>query len=111
MISDDDLENTLEAGTTMAPSTPRAQVFMSYARANRPIVEQLLADLTARGIRVWIDRSGLEPGTDDWEQAIRDAIRASWAVLFVASPDSRRSRYVKDELRIANMYKCKVFPV
>jgi hypothetical protein len=108
MIGDNDLEKSLQAGTTMADTTAPAQVFMSYARANRPIVEKLYAALTARGIQVWIDRSGLEPGTDDWEQAIRDAIRASWAVLFVASPDSRRSRYVKDELRIANMYKCRI---
>jgi WD40 repeat protein len=114
MIVDNDLDNAPQAEITMATTasaTGRTQVFMSYARANRAIVERLLADLTAHGIRVWIDRSGLEPGTDDWEQAIRDAIRDSWAVLFVASPDARRSRYVKDELRIANMYKCRVFPV
>jgi hypothetical protein len=95
----------------MQDQRPSNQVFVSYASANRAIVDRLFHDLTARGINVWIDKSGLEPGTEDWEQALRDAIRNSWAVLFVASPTSRRSRYVKDELRIANMYQCRIYPV
>ncbi len=95
----------------MPDGLTRTQVFVSYAGADRAIVEQIYTDLKARGIDAWIDQSGLEAGTPDWEQTLRDAIRNSWAVLLMASPRSRRSLYVKDELRIANYYKCKIFPL
>ncbi len=86
-------------------------VFISYSRVNRPFVETLIRDLETHGIQVWIDQKGLVAGTPDWEQTLRDAIRGSSAVLLIASPASRQSRYVKDELRIAEMYKRAVYPV
>ncbi|MEP7288798.1 MAG: TIR domain-containing protein [Chloroflexota bacterium] len=86
-------------------------VFISYSRADQAFISRLIDDLQARGVRVWIDQSGLEPGTPDWEDALREAIRASRALLLIASPNSRKSRYVKDEIRIAEMYQRPVYPV
>lgn len=86
-------------------------VFLSYARADSELVTRLKTDLQNQGIQVWIDREGLQPGTLDWEEALRTAIRAARAVLLIASPNARSSRYVRDELRIAEMYQRPVYPL
>lgn len=86
-------------------------VFVSYSSNDRAFVEKLTADLRARGVNIWIDQTGLKAGTPDWEQALRDAIRQSRAVLLIASRSARLSRYVKDEIRIAQMYGRPLYPV
>jgi hypothetical protein len=85
-------------------------VFISYSRADNALVTRLKDNLEASGISIWVDRESLRPGTPDWEEALRNAICAAYAVLLVASPNARCSRYVKDELRIAEMYQRPVCP-
>ena len=92
-------------------TTPQPFVFVSYAHANEPLVRRLIADLKVRGINAWVDESRLEAGTPDWESALRVAISGAKAVILIASPDARASRYVKDELRIAEMYKRRIYPL
>jgi WD40 repeat protein len=86
-------------------------VFLCYARADSELVTRLSTDLLGKGISVWIDREGLQPGTLDWEEALLTAIRAARAVVLIASPDARSSRYVRDELRIAELYQRPVYPL
>ncbi len=86
-------------------------VFLCYARADSELVTRLKTDLLSLGVHVWIDREGLQPGTLDWEEALRTAIRSAQAVLLIASPNARSSRYVRDELRIAEMYQRPVYPL
>ncbi len=86
-------------------------VFVSYSHEDRNFVTRLRTDLQAHGIEVWVDKEGIQAGTPDWEQALRDAIHTAHAVLFIASPDARNSRYVKDELRIAEYYQRVVYPL
>jgi len=86
-------------------------VFLCYARADSERVIALKTDLQGQDISVWIDREGLQPGTLDWEEALRTAIRAARAVLLIASPNARSSRYVRDELRIAELYQRPVYPL
>jgi|GEM_PF-1067258 len=88
-----------------------AKVFISYSTTDSPIVDELRADLQQAGIEVWIDKVGLHPGTPDWDQALRDAIRKSDAILLAASPNSRRSPFVGDELALAEATKKPIFPV
>lgn len=64
------------------------RVFISYSHEDARFVEKLTADLVTEGISVWIDRTGLAPGTPNWDQAIREAIRAARAVLLVDSPSA-----------------------
>ncbi|MEM6284686.1 MAG: TIR domain-containing protein, partial [Chloroflexota bacterium] len=101
---------------TVTPETPNAppsgeHVFVSYSRADKERVMDIIPALERAGIRIWVDQSGLTPGTPDWEQALRDAIQGSKAVILAASPDSRRSVFVKDELRIAQMYGRPLYPI
>ncbi len=88
-----------------------AHVFIIYARANKAFVTRLIGDLQAGGVNVWIDKQGLKAGIPDWDEALRDAIRGSQAVLLIASPESRQSRYVKDELAVAAMYQRDIYPI
>ncbi len=88
-----------------------SHVFISYSRQDKVFVDKLIADLQKASVNVWIDKEGLKVGTPDWEQAIRDAIRGSYAVLVIASPDSRESRFVRDELLIAEMYNCSLLAI
>jgi hypothetical protein len=79
----------------------RTHVFFSFANLDIEIVRRLTTRLQAEGIVVWTGDEKLAPGTLDWEQAVREAIDASFAVLFIASPTSARSVYVRGELGIA----------
>src|SRR6266571_5778541 len=61
-------------------------VFLSYARADHEFVRRLRMDLEAQGINVWIDKEALQPGTTEWDEATRMAIRACQAVVLIVSP-------------------------
>jgi toxoflavin biosynthesis protein ToxD len=86
-------------------------VFISYSRRDDDFITRLLPDLLAHNVDVWLDHIRLKPGTEDWEKAIREGIRSSQAVVLIASPDSRQSPYVRDELDIAKNYQIPVFPL
>lgn len=72
-----------------------ADVFISYARADRPQAERLASALAERGFSVWWDR-GLTPGADFSAQIERELTQAR-AVLVCWSEQALQSRWVKDE--------------
>jgi signal transduction histidine kinase len=86
-------------------------VFISYSHADSDFIARFIPDLQNAGINVWIDQQGLRPGTRNWEDALRQAISTASAILLIASPSSRRSNYVQDELAIAEMYRRPIYPV
>ena len=91
--------------------TTSAWVYVAHAQADDSVVDRLRIDLQHYRITVWVDEHDLLPGTPDWEQALREAIRASLAILLLASPHTRSSRYVADELRVAELYGRRVYPL
>lgn len=88
-----------------------AQFFISYSRVNLQAVERLRQDLQNADLNIWIDQVGLQPGTPDWDEALRNAIQQCDAVILVASPESRRSPYVRDEIALAQDAKKPIYPV
>jgi TIR domain len=86
-------------------------VFISYSRADSDFAARLIRDLEARGIGVWIDVDGLQPGTPNWEISIRAAISQAFALIFVASPNSAQSGPVHGELSIAGDTNKTILPV
>ncbi|GEM_PF-3132244 len=90
-------------------SQERPGVFVSYSRQDAAVARRVKAALEARGICVWMDEKGIRPGTPDWEAALRDAIKQSAALVLIASPNSRQSSYVKDELRLADTYQSHIY--
>ena len=89
---------------------PKPRIFISYSRKDFDTVNQLRNDLRDNDIDIWIDKVGLTPGTLSWEQALRDAIRDADAVLLCASPDSRGSPYVRDEVALAKQAGKAIYP-
>jgi len=95
---------------TSSSHIPR-HVFISYAHADSAFADRLVDDLERANIPCWIDRLGLQPGTPDWEQAIREAIADAFAVLLIASPASRQALAVQGELVLASGSACHVIPL
>jgi len=93
------------------PENLPEHIFISFSNSDKELVEQLAADLEEQGIPVWTDYEKLVPGTPDWESAIRDAIDQCFAVLLLASPDSRKSVYVKGEVNVAETKGRPVYPL
>ncbi len=86
------------------------KVFVSYSRRDQDFVLQLARDLDDRGVEAWIDADNLHAGAD-WEQGLGQAIAASKVVILVISPDSMSSKYVADEIRLAEQHGKSIVPL
>jgi adenylate cyclase len=76
-----------------------ADVFISYARADKARVAPLVAAIEARGWSVWWDPE-ISPGAE-FDDEIDVALQAAKAVLVVWTPTSVASRWVRGEARDA----------
>jgi dipeptidyl aminopeptidase/acylaminoacyl peptidase len=85
------------AAETPTAAAPR-KVFVSYARADRKYLDQLLVALEPlrqeRGLEIWSDRA-IDAGMP-WNEEIRG--RLAWAdiILFLVSPPLFSSKYISD---------------
>lgn len=77
-------------------------VFISYVRENGPVVNRIADTLCSRGIRVWLDRDSIAPGSR-WKREIRRAITEGgfFVACFSAEYSSRGRTYMNEELTIA----------
>ncbi len=74
-----------------------ADVFVSYARSDKPRVAPLVAAIEAQGWSVWWDPA-ITPG-QEFDQQIALELKAAAAVLVVWTPSSVSSRWVRGEAR------------
>jgi hypothetical protein len=72
-------------------------VFLSYAHADRPIVEAVAADLRRFKVRAWVDQQILVPG-DSLLTEIRHGLNRANALVFFASRASLQSVWARHEL-------------
>jgi len=86
-------------------------VFVSYSHQDKGFAQKIINDLRKANFDVWIDYVGLQPGTPNWNKAIRDAISHSFAVLLLASPNSEQSDVVQGELSLARRKRCPIYPI
>lgn len=86
-------------------------VFMSYPRRDRPFVRRVSRDLERAGLRTWVDAEDLQPGTDNWQRALRRAVSGAHAVILVCTPNTAESPYVQAELLLAQQASCMVLPI
>jgi TIR domain len=84
--------------------------FISYSHRDQVTAQKVRGDLEAAGIKTWIDEQ-LEPGTPIWEQAIRNAIAGSCAVVLIASPHAKDGPYVQAELLLAESNGREILPI
>lgn len=80
--------------------TSHYDVFLSYARENRDLVQELVRVLKGRGLSVWWDRA-IRAGRD-FEQDIDLALANSKCVLVLWSEHSVASTWVRSEARDAH---------
>ena len=75
-----------------------ADIFISYARADKVRVERLVAALQANGWNVWWD-AAVSPG-EEFDDVIAAALERAKTVLVVWTPTSVASRWVRGEARV-----------
>jgi hypothetical protein len=74
-------------------------VFLSYARADSAVVQQVAEGLAAAGVRVWLDNVS-QAGTN-WMREIERELSAADFVAFFISPHSVGSGWAEQELQVA----------
>jgi len=85
-------------------------IFISYSRTDRGFVDDLVRDLTKRGIVCWLDRHKIEGG-QLWRAQLATAIRQCDACLAVLSPEAVASGNVKRELAVAESNHRRIIPL
>jgi hypothetical protein len=77
-------------------------VFISYVHEDREQVQQLCDELTAHGVKVWLDRDDIQPGAR-WKEVIREAIRKGdfFVACFSQAYHGRDKTYMNEELTLA----------
>ena len=89
------------------------QIFLSYAREDEEFARSLSSRLMKRGLSVWSPEDELLPGDNVWFR-IGEALKKSKAMVVLISPDSMRSKHVRQEIEYAlgdPNYEGRVFPV
>ena len=78
-----------------------SQIFISYAKEDRVVAQQLYQELTDNGFTAWLDVVDLRPG-QEWELEIKKAIRESPIFLACLSTHAVSKRgFVQSELNSA----------
>ena len=77
-------------------------VFISYIHENTEDVDRLYQELISHGIKVWLDRNDIKPGSR-WKDAVRKAIREGtfFIACFSKEYNKRNDTYMNEELTIA----------
>ena len=90
-----------------------SSAFVSYAHKNEDIVMNIIEELRRAipALQIWVDKEQIAPGTPDWRDALKSAIEDSAMILWMASPDSRASEVVIDELTVGKKAELKILPV
>jgi hypothetical protein len=99
-----------QAGLIDRLEDPMGNIFLSYSRKDKGIVERLKNRLEAAGHYVWIDIEGIRGG-DQWRRAIAEAIRQADTFVLLLSSNAVKSDNVCKELNLAEENKSRVIPV
>lgn len=77
-----------------------SKIFLSYSRKNDEFALKLAKDLRAVGVNIWIDQIDVKVG-QNWDDVTEDALNSSDIMLLILSPESVKSKNVKDEIAFA----------
>lgn len=84
-------------------------LFVSYARTDQEVVEQIAQELIDRGISVWRDQEKIHAG-QRWPKALGEAIASNDFVLLIWSHNSAASEFVELEWSTAIALKKTILP-
>jgi HEAT repeat protein len=87
------------------------QVFISYARADGgDYASSIIRQLQKNDFKHWIDSDKIGIG-DEWLERIDDALRTSFALILIITPEALKSKHVTYEWIFALGRGIKVFPL
>ena len=84
-------------------------VFISYSKKDKKYANNLVKEIRIQGFDVWID-DRIDYG-DQWEKTIEAKLEGCGAFILIMTPDSKGSRWVKNELARAERRGKKIFPL
>ncbi|MDH3402231.1 MAG: TIR domain-containing protein [Acidobacteriota bacterium] len=84
--------------------------FVSYAREDSELVDQLVDELSSEGLQLWVDRREIEAG-QPWEATIERALASCDQLLVCLTPEAVASKEVLKETAFALDEGKTVFPV
>ena len=85
-------------------------VFISYSRKDKAIVDEIRQLLDANSITYWLDTEKIRMGSEFMGDIV-DAIEKSDLVLFISSVNSNASHNVAKEISIADKFMKTILPV
>src|SRR5687768_5942319 len=88
-----------------------AHVFVSYSRKNSDLMIKITSELRAKGVNIWVDRTGLRPGDSDWQENIQNAIERSACMVVLLSPEAKLSKWIKKEFQYAELLGRRIYPL
>ena len=87
-----------------------AEIFISYARADRDRVLPLAERLREAGVTYWLDEGNIQ-GATLWGKEIVEAIRNAKVLVLFATEASFESKNVAKEVAIASEWEKPILPV
>ena len=87
-----------------------ADVFVSYSQPDRTQAFEIVSQLEARGVKVWVAPRDIAPSTE-WAAEIIEAIGASRIMVLVFSGASNNSPQVRREVERAVHRQVPILPV
>ena len=85
-------------------------VFVSYSRRDKNFTKKLVETLKAANREVWADWDSI-PASSEWDAEIKEGIQKSDSVLFVLSPEWRKSKECRKEMDYAIAMGKRLIPV
>ena len=85
-------------------------IFISYKHEDQEFAENLIHRIEKAGFKPWVDHDQLHIG-DDWRNGIDEAIKNSFALIVIMSPEAKTSEYVTYEWAFAWGAGVKVLPI
>jgi len=95
---------------TNNPANRDGPVFLSYARSDFAVCEQIKTALEKAGIACWRDTDDIEPG-EKWLEGLAEALKQARAMIVLWSEASEHSDYMEREFHQAEELKLRIIPV
>lgn len=90
-----------DANSGLPASAGRSKIFLCHAVEDKERVRSLRQRLLTDGLTPWLDEEDIEPG-EEWDPAIRRAIRASrFLLVCLSTVSTSKVGFVQKEIRIA----------
>lgn len=88
----------------------KADIFLSYCRADADVMVQVRSRLEGVGLSVWTDED-LEKGTINWQSEVERVIKEALAMVIILSPDAKNSEWLSRELSFSSMVGIPIYPL